>query len=291
MALADIFNFSSLIILGILLLVVCLLVLYFENKMREQNHKIASMLSLVSSLAEELNGIKFGMNHIVMRGGANLDEQNLNFNASYNNELNNTKLVIVSDDEDDDEDDEVSIDGEELESASSDEESVLEESESESDNECESEIESVSDGEEELVLEDIKVFKLSHDLHIDSISTDEDNLELGEMELDEMDILEEFEELEGDEIKSVGSSKSTVTTTELLKNKRTPTPIQEQSQQLEISSSDLKTININLEEHLENVDYKKLSLQKLKSVVVEKGLINDASKLKKNELLKLLGVE
>ena len=61
---------------------------------------------------------------------------------------------------------------------------------------------------------------------------------------------------------------------------------------LDISSSDLKTININLEEpNTEIVDYKKLSLTKLRSIVVEKALSQDSSKLKKNELLKLLGVE
>jgi hypothetical protein len=53
----------------------------------------------------------------------------------------------------------------------------------------------------------------------------------------------------------------------------------------------LKTININLEEHAESIDYKKVTLAKLRSIVAEKGLTNDASKLKKNELLKLLGVE
>jgi hypothetical protein len=63
------------------------------------------------------------------------------------------------------------------------------------------------------------------------------------------------------------------------------------AEQLEISSFELKTININLDEHIDPIDYKKLSLQKLKSVVVEKGLVSDASKLKKNDLLKLLGVE
>jgi len=41
------------------------------------------------------------------------------------------------------------------------------------------------------------------------------------------------------------------------------------------------------------IDFKKLQLPKLRSIVVEKGLANntDVSKLKKNELLKLLGVE
>jgi hypothetical protein len=57
-------------------------------------------------------------------------------------------------------------------------------------------------------------------------------------------------------------------------------------------SSDLKTININLEDsNTSNIDYKKLSLPKLRSVVTEKGLATDTSKLKKNELLKLLEVE
>ena len=60
------------------------------------------------------------------------------------------------------------------------------------------------------------------------------------------------------------------------------------------SSSELKTIAINLGEeqqnHEENIDYKKLQLAKLRSIVVEKGLTNnsEASKLKKPELLKLL---
>ena len=61
-SLADLFNPTFLVLLGILLLVVALLVLYFENKMREQNHKIASMLSLVSTLAEDMNGVKMGFN-------------------------------------------------------------------------------------------------------------------------------------------------------------------------------------------------------------------------------------
>ena len=45
--LTDLFNPSFFMFLGILILVIALLVVYFESKMREQNHKIASMLSLV----------------------------------------------------------------------------------------------------------------------------------------------------------------------------------------------------------------------------------------------------
>jgi hypothetical protein len=58
---------------------------------------------------------------------------------------------------------------------------------------------------------------------------------------------------------------------------------------INISASDLKTININLDEiHTDSIDYKKLPLPKLRSIVTDKGLVDDASKLKKQELLKLL---
>jgi len=43
--------------------------------------------------------------------------------------------------------------------------------------------------------------------------------------------------------------------------------------------------------HTSKSDYKKLSLNKLREVVVSKGVIADASKLKKNDILKLLGDE
>jgi hypothetical protein len=56
--------------------------------------------------------------------------------------------------------------------------------------------------------------------------------------------------------------------------------------------NNLKTINIHLEENKSDVtDYKKLSIQKLRSIVTEKGLAGDTSKLKKHDLFKLLGVE
>jgi hypothetical protein len=62
---------------------------------------------------------------------------------------------------------------------------------------------------------------------------------------------------------------------------------------INISVSDLKTINISLEEPtlLEPVDYKKLPLPKLRTIVAERGLTDDAAKMKKNELLKLLSVD
>lgn len=65
-SLTDLFNPTFLMFLGILVLVVALLVVYFETKFREQNHKISSMLSLVSSLAEEVNGSKMFIHQLTM---------------------------------------------------------------------------------------------------------------------------------------------------------------------------------------------------------------------------------
>ena len=64
--------------------------------------------------------------------------------------------------------------------------------------------------------------------------------------------------------------------------------------EIDISNLNLKSINISSLEEVKNsgsIDYKKFTLSKLRSIVVEKELVVDSSKLKKNELLKLLGAE
>ena len=56
---------------------------------------------------------------------------------------------------------------------------------------------------------------------------------------------------------------------------------------MDISNIGDTNISINKEKD----DYKKIPLNKLRDLVCEKGLAKDASKLKKNDLLKLLGAE
>ena len=56
----------------------------------------------------------------------------------------------------------------------------------------------------------------------------------------------------------------------------------------------LKSINVSdLEESksIAVIDYKKLSITKLRTIVTEKGIVNNASKLKKEDILKLLESE
>ena len=56
----------------------------------------------------------------------------------------------------------------------------------------------------------------------------------------------------------------------------------------------LKNISVNDLGEVEDThktEYKKMTINKLREFVISKGLVEDASKLKKNEILKMLGDE
>ena len=258
-SLADLFNPTFLMFLGILVLVVALMVVYFESKMRDQNHKIASMLSLVSTLAEDMNGVKMGLNQLAVTrmGGSfpqNFEQPLEKSRVPFNQE---TKLIEVSDGEDDEDEDD----------------------DDDYDDDLDEEID--TDEDDESNHDVVKVFKID----MNSQNQYEDSLSGNNLELDDLD--EELDELDDElsEVQSLSSKSSK------LSNKLEETVYGETLQE-SLNISDLKTISINLEDpHPDSLDYKKLSLPKLRSIVSEKGLATDASKLKKNELLKLLGAE
>jgi len=316
-SLGDLFNPSFLIFLGILVLVAALLVVYFESKMRDQNHKIASMISLVSTLAEDMNNIKFGMNQLAVsafNGGSinqfNNNSRNLNNNDNDDddndddnedndddNDENNDekKLITVSDDSDSDDDDDSDSDDESHDSESKSGSVIDLNSDIESDKNSEiDEIDEIDDANN-----NIKILKL--DIKSDLFENIEENNDLEDLE--ELEVLEEeiLDNLSDSQSVNFDANNDELTnelinelTNDLTNNiNETHIPVQENSDaNLQISESTLKSININLEEsNNESHDYKKLSLTKLRSIVVEKGLSTDTSKLKKQDLLKLLGVE
>jgi len=287
-ALSELFTPTFLMFLGILLLVVALVVVYFESKMRDQNHKIASMLSLVSTLAEDMNGVKMGLNQVAMHqmggqqmGGQQMNQMNQmnqmgtqsppleNSNKSlYLQETNN--LIAVSDDDDSDEDTDSVMDdsGSDIDAAS------LSDEDHNSDDES-------SDEDEHLV----KVLRLN----IPAPGNNEDMGFNGAEELGDLDDLM-------DEALSVSSDDSSEYQLDIQASDFISAEEIKDETHLNISASDLKTINISLEEGgeehgVESVDYKKLPLPKLRNIVTEKGLAADAAKMKKNELLKLLESE
>lgn len=287
-SLADIFNPSFFIILGIVVLLIALVVVYFESKMREQNHKIASMLSLVSTLAEDMNGVKMGLNHLAitsLNGGSKMEipqntpfpHQNLGSQMDQQKQLN---LIEVSDDESEEDED---IDCREW-VAEIEEDDQITTSESEYD----------EDEDEDNNGENVKVIKLNISENAEDEGNsyeDANNLDLEPDDdlavLDDMDEIPEISEGYAEELLS------------LKYDEEKEQPLVKDDLQLEEtvvpSASDLKTISINLgdESHSEHIEYKKLQLPKLRSIVVEKGLTSssEAQKLKKPELLKLLGVE
>ena len=279
-SLTDLFNPTFLTFLVILVLVVALVVVYFESKMREQNHKIASMLSLVSTLADDINGVKMGITHLAMIGGHN---PNVVTKENLGNSRRNT-LIEVSDDEesgDEHSDDEKSCDEESGDEESCDEESGDEES---CDEDLEEELDEDSDNDDE-----VKVIKLqvSNEETEDNNSYEEaDNLEFDPAEdLDEFNINDEIPEIAENYVEEVLNLKYDDKPEE---NKKSLEPMDS------LSTSDLKTITIDLGDNDdEKIDYKKLQLPKLRSIAIEKGLVSnsDASKMKKPELLKLLGAE
>jgi hypothetical protein len=266
-SISDIFSPTFLIFLGILVLVVSLLVVYFEGKMRDQNHKISTMLSLVSTLAEDVNNVKYGLNHLAINSRP-LEESNKFVNIPTQN-----NLITVSDDEDSDEDSDIEEDSNEnydleLDLEETNDLELEENSEEEIDD---SDSETDSDDEN---FEEVKVLKINIPSDNDSLSS-QINLDINN-DLTELDDNFSDNESETDE----NNLEEDITLEEVPNNLEDNLKI------------DLKKISINLEEpHNLTMDYKKLSLTKLRSVVSEKSLSNDASKLKKNELLKLLGVE
>jgi hypothetical protein len=279
--LTDLFNPSFLMFLGILVLVVALLVVYFESKMRDQNHKIASMLSLVSTLAEDMNGVKMGLNHLAMTrvGGGMMPPLEQNINIPFHSNQEN-KLIEVSDD-DDDEESEIG---------------------SESESESESEYEIGSEDEDSESVNHVKILKINVNNEENDIDETE-NLDLEETvsfgdfepedELSEDELLEdELQELSEDYTEEILNLQYDEHTH---KEEKLNIEYDETTEETKIiSSSDLKKININLEEsQTETLDFKKLQLNKLRSIVVEKNLCSnsDAAKLKKQDLLKLLGSE
>jgi len=245
----SLFNSTSLLFLGVLVLCCALLFAYFENKAREQNHKISSMLSLVSSLTEEVQSIK---RHIQSGGGSHNGGmvKQMYQNNMYEEEVQqgdedeDEDLVSVSDDDGDDDLDEDDDDDEEED-----------EDEDEDDEDDDNQVIEIGDN--------VKILTLLQPIELVSDGEDDNT------EYDADDVLED------DDLKSV-SSKDDKETKE------------EANEPEEVKMFDLKSIH--LEEPIV-VDYKKLSIGKLRSLVAEKGIVEDTSRMKKPDLLKLLGVE
>jgi hypothetical protein len=280
--LADLFNPSFFLFLGLLLLTTGLCTMYYESKFREQNHKFNTMLSLVSSLAEEVNGIKFGLNQLALRSAGGSASPILENNLENLKTING--LIEVSDDDDYEDDNEADIE------SANDDDSESSESDNDSDNGSEEE------EEEDLVID------LNAD---DNEDGEESNIKILKMGKNEEEDEQEQEQEEGEGDVSLGAEDLDL---ESVSSDEEPELSLEKSnheileQVLEVNETidleNIKTINI-ADEMVEvkdiandlSTEYRKMPVQKLRSLVLERNLVQDSAKLKKPELLKLLGEE
>ena len=219
--------------------------------MSEQDHKISSMLGLITTMAEEMQFFRSKLSRLSGPDQQHLmlDPNNLVNMVAGN--LSNSDLISVSDG-----------DCNEEYSDEEDSDDNFEEDEEEDDSSEEEDDDLEEEHAFDLEEENIKVLNISSLGNIDIDLVDHDDLNIKSIHLEEpIDIAQD----------------------DIFEAKILPEGI----------SSDLKTISIvDLEEtNKKPTDYKKMSLNKLREVVIEKGIVSDASKLKKNELFKLLGVE
>lgn len=91
---SDIFSLSFLCCLGISLLLIGLLSIYFNNKLTEQEHKISAMFGIVTTMADQIQFLRTNRNVIADPSKNGLDVNNYS-------PFSNTDLINVSDDEED----------------------------------------------------------------------------------------------------------------------------------------------------------------------------------------------
>jgi hypothetical protein len=261
MGLSDIITTPFLLCLGICFLLIVLLGFYFMQKINEQNHKMNSMLDLITTVANELNHVN-GRLHTVQMVGEPKVIPNL---QTYEN--SNNMLIPISDDEED-----MDIESEcELNEDEEDEEDEEEEDEEEDEHEHEDENEN----------EDNKDKSFIKSINIGNVL----NFNFDDTNLNE----EVVQDLLGDE----SDLDSVITSSEKEDNLQSDEDDfeSEEDEPAEDKPPALKSVQLSdLEEIKQSVkiDYKKFALNKLRSMVVDKGLSSDTSKLKKQDLIKLL---
>lgn len=270
MAISDLFSTSFLFSIAIIIILIGGIFAYVSYRMAEQDHKLTSMVNLVSILAQDLRFVKSKL--------VSLEDTNNANNIQYSSEImggqSSSDLISVSDGGDEDEDDDEHEDDEEDDgNTSCDDSSYASEDE-------EKEEDDINDSQEQIKL--LNLTLANEDIHNDSPIED---------------LVGDFEELDSphkEEIKTIH-----LETPINFEETEISMPFESEHTDAHISNEDISFLkNVTITDlgeaedlHASKSEYKKMSLNKLREVVVAKGVVADASKLKKNDILKLLGEE
>jgi hypothetical protein len=264
------------------------------QKLNEQNHKLVSMLALVSTMAEELNGIR-----------GFLGNTNTNISSTYDGGTTTTNnrpfsnLIPVSDNDSDSGDDSDSV---------SDSDSDCDDSVSE----CvdDDSVKNVDNSNDNVKIVNMNNIGIAEDIDLNVIQFDDNDDDTDNEEMDD-DLSSSDEDSETKQIVNTIDSIQFIDTdttsdkplleeieTDVNRIEEDNGPKEKEIEQPAAISTDfLKTIHIGddldkekVEDKQEHENFRKMTIQKLRQVVQEKELCVDAQKLKKPELLKLLGV-
>uniref|UniRef100_A0A6C0H961 Rho termination factor N-terminal domain-containing protein n=1 Tax=viral metagenome TaxID=1070528 RepID=A0A6C0H961_9ZZZZ len=263
--------------------------MYLNQKISQQNHKINGMFDLVNTMAQELNYIRSSESSGISLQPFADQRQQVLANLSGGFRQSDSELIQVSDEEDDEDDDE-----EDDEDDEDDDEDDEDEDDEDEDDDGEDDEDHDNDDYEEKNTKNIKIINIlsdsiygseKNDVEIiddndDDDNHDDDNDDDNDLSNDDDEPVELIDLINHDVLEDQ-TNYNTFT-----KNDKIEIINNDDISNIDLSI--LKTINISNSSSNENIDYKKMSLTKLREIVVERNLATDSSKMKKNELLKLL---
>ena len=309
MSLTDIFSIPFLICLSICILLIGCSSIFFYQKISQQDHKISSMIGLISTMAEENQAFRLSLSNMSHHGG---NRHVLSENAQQNM---NARLIAVSDDESSSDDEDSSSDDEDSmsesgsESGSESEDDIGSEGDDENENEIETHVIKIDDEKFNLAKEKFPLFEsldpefIEHDFDemIDLDEINEINLDADDFESEKEKEKEKEKKVEDDHVDLEVSniyddllvnSKNNIKSIHLDLEQITNTneEIKDVSVFKSMNAEDLEISASQSQKIIDTADYKKMSITKLREVISKQG-VSEASKLKKNEILKLLGVE
>jgi len=171
MRLIDFLATPFLIYLGITLFIIGTISMFFMQRLNDQNHKLVSMLGLVSTMAEEVNYLKHKSQSMPS------EKNNVQQFTEIRNEIKkNSTLIDVSDNEsdsdsnnDDMESEDTDIDSDDSES----EDSIV----SEYNDDLEIHVSENNIDNIELIPNDVKIINISEDLNFTFESVEVENIE------------------------------------------------------------------------------------------------------------------
>jgi hypothetical protein len=248
--------------LGITFILILLLVFHFKQQIASLEHKNDTMFEIINNIVKELNFMKSG--HLVNSSQYHcqpLHEHNDDiimvqqhpFQSKQNFE---NKIVVSEDDSDADSDDDDSED----EQDSDDNEDDDSDDDSEDEQDSDDEVVVVNDNENDV--NEIKVINIELG----------DNIEINDIEND----IEIENDAEEEPIQEHFENDTSIVVTKL------------ESEHLETSENTDVVINTTSGFKATKDYYARMNLNELKTMVVTKGLVSDASKMKKVQLIQLL---